>query len=113
MSANAYRTSASEYFTQRCDKSPALLVICVDLDPAFLPDAVDVIGVAVDESLDGRTVLGLDDEQAADRRLVVVGHERPRRDHLDAVALAVVEVLPVRLVMLGAGVDRILLIHGM
>lgn len=92
------------------DYSPPLLVIRMHLD--LLPDAVDLVRVAVGEGVDGGAVLGLDDEERADRRLAVVGHHRPRGHHLDRVFLRLVEMDAVIAIKLGAGVDRVLLVHG-
>src|SRR4029077_3289849 len=74
----------------RRDWRAALLVVAVNLNP--LPDAVDVVGVAAGERLGGRAVLGVDDEDAADRRLAVVGEQGAGGDHVDIVAVRLVEV---------------------
>ncbi len=61
----------------------ALLVVAVDGDT--LPDAVDVIRIAPGEGIDGGAILGVDHENAADRRLAVIGDERAGRHHIDGV----------------------------
>ena len=72
------------------------LVVAVDLNP--LPYAVDVVGVAAGERLGGRAVLGVDHEDAADRGLAVIGQQGAGGDHVDIVAVRLVEVDAVRAV---------------
>src|SRR5258707_7868625 len=55
------------------DRRATLLVVAVDLDR--LPYAVDMIRIAVGEGVHRGALLGVDDEDRADRRLAIVGDE--------------------------------------
>src|SRR5258708_6899249 len=68
----------------------ALLVVAVDLNR--FPHAVDVVGVAAGERLGGRAVLGVDHEDAADRRLAVVGEQGAGGYHVDVIPVRLVQV---------------------
>ena len=83
------------------DRRAPLLVVAVDRHA--LPNAVDVIGIAAGKGVDCSTVRGVDDENAADRRLAVVGHQRARGHHVDRMLLGAVEMDAMVAVMLGAG----------
>ena len=50
-------------------------VVAVDLHR--LPHAIDVVRIAADEAVDRGAVLGVDDEDRADRSLAVVGDSVP------------------------------------
>src|SRR6476646_11536804 len=82
--------------SSRQDWSAALLVVAVDLNR--LPDAIDLVGVAAGESLGSRAVLGVDDEDAADRRLAVGGEQGAGGDHVDIMLVRLVQVDAVRAV---------------
>src|SRR3954454_11939978 len=85
----------------RSPRSAALLVVGVDLDVA--PDAVEMVRVAMRKGVDGLAVPRLHHEQAAGRRLAIVGDERAGGQHIDAAFGGLVEMLAVGAVELGAG----------
>src|ERR1700722_20943011 len=72
------------------DRRATFLVVAVDVDA--LPHAVDVIGVAAGEGVDRGAVGRVDDKNAADRRLAVVGQERAGGHDVDAVIAGFVEM---------------------
>src|SRR6516225_8351418 len=91
------------------DRGAALLVVAVDGDA--LPNAVDVIGIAAGKGVDSSTVRGIDDENAADRRLPVVGHQCACGHYVDRMLLGTVEMDAMVAVMLGAGRQNVFFVE--
>ena len=81
------------------------------MDVDALPHAVDVIGIAAGEGVDRGAVRGVDDENAADRRLAVVGKQRAGGHDVDAVIAGFVEMDAVVAIMLGPRRQKILLVE--
>ncbi len=71
-----------------------------------------MIGVAAHERVDGRAVLGIDDENASCRRLAVIRDKGAGSDHVNVVAFGLIEMYPVRTIEFGAGRHSIGLIDG-
>ena len=92
------------------DRRAALFVVAVNAHA--LPDAVLVIRIAAHEGVGHGAISGVDDENAADRGLAVVGKERAGGHHIDAVLFGAVEMNPMRTVMLGAGRQNVFLVEG-
>src|ERR1700726_3294492 len=101
--------SAGKISSSACDRRAALLVVAVDFHA--LPNAVDVIGIAAGEGVDRGAVRRIDDENAADRRLAVVGKQRAGGHDVDAVIAGFVEMDAVVAVMLGPRRQKILLVE--
>src|SRR5580704_13878026 len=91
-----------------CDRGAAFLVVAVDVHA--LPHAVEVIGIAAGEGIDRGAVFGVDDKNAADRRLAVVGEERAGGHDVDAVIAGFVEMDAVVATMLGPRWQKILVV---
>src|SRR5262245_44440920 len=85
--------------TARDDRRPALLVVAVDVEP--LPYAVGVIRVALDKAVERGAAGGVDHEDAAARRLAVVGDEGAGGDDVDVVVFGTVEMQAMVAVVLG------------
>src|SRR5690242_8424055 len=81
------------------------------IDP--VPHAVHMVRVAAREGVHRGAVLRLDHEQAADRRLAVLIHERARGEDVDPVLARLVEVDPMGTEMLGARLDDARLVDSM
>src|SRR5208337_5098952 len=69
ISGSHYPVAFSLPGAPRCDRGAALLVVAVDLHR--LPHRIHVVGIAARERIDRGAVLGIDDEDAAHRRLAV------------------------------------------
>jgi hypothetical protein len=80
----------------------------MDLDG--LPYASDPVGIYITERFHGGPAGSVEHQQASDRCLAVVGHERPRRDHLDPLGGSAVEMGAVITIVLGSRLDAILLV---
>src|SRR5580704_3905342 len=91
------------------DRRAAFLVVAVDIDA--LPHAVDVVGIAAGEGVDRGAVFGVDDENAADWRLAIVGQERAGSHDVDAVIAGFVEMDAVVAIMLGPRRQNVLLVE--
>ena len=105
----AQRSGCGKKLSLARDRRAAFLVVAVDIDP--LPHAVDVIGIAAGEGIDRGAVFRIDDKNAADRRLAVVGKERAGGHDVDAVIAGFVEMDAVVAIMLGPRRQKILLVE--
>src|SRR6266851_3021322 len=92
------------------DRRAALPVVTVDLH--LIPHAVEVVRIAAREGVHGRAVPGVDDVDAADRGLAVVGDERARRHHVDVARGGLVEMHAVGAIELGPRRQDVRLVDG-
>src|SRR5262245_60052738 len=67
------------------------------------PHSVDPVGVAIGKRVDGGTILGFQNEQAAHRRFAVGGHQGSGRRHGDAMTVGLVEMDAMSAVVFCAG----------
>jgi hypothetical protein len=80
-------------------------IVVMHVDP--LPHAIEAVGIALRERVDGDTVAGFQNEKTPDRRFAVTGHQGPGRRHGDTVAAGLVEMDAVGAVMFGPDRERI------
>lgn len=95
-----------------CSRSgAALLIVAVDRHP--FPNTVEVIGIAAGERINRGAIGGVNDENAADRRLAVVRHQRARGHYVDRMFLGTVEMDAMIAIMFGAGWQNVFFIERM
>src|SRR6266849_9015760 len=81
-----------------------LLIVIMHLDP--LPHAIEAVGIAAGERVDGGTVLGFQNEKTADGRFAVARDQGSGRHHTDAMVAGLVEMDAVGAVVFRAGRER-------
>src|SRR5258707_15792649 len=82
-----------------------LLIVEMHVDP--LPHAIEAVGIALSEPVDGGTVVGFQNEKTPNWRLAVARHQSSGRHHGDAVATSLVEMDAVGAVVFCADRERV------